>query len=125
MSSVTVKRRRQRDPMSAEAVAMVAERFRILGEPFRIRILQALEAGEKNVSELVAALGSTQPNVSKHLRILQESGIVGRRQQGTLVFYEISDPSVFDLCDVVCSSVREMLTSRARVGDELARGVRG
>jgi ArsR family transcriptional regulator len=116
--------RRRHEPLSPEAVALVAERFRILGEPVRIRILQVLQDGERNVSDLVAAIGSTQPNVSKHLRILQESGIVARRQQGNLVYYEIADPSVLDLCDAVCSSVRETLSARARVANELQRGIR-
>ena len=113
--------RRQRRDLSPEAVEIIAERFRILGEPLRIRIIQALESGAKNVSELVAAVGSTQPNVSKHLRILQESGVVGRRQEGNLAYYSIADPSVIELCDAVCSSVGERLSSRLRVATELRR----
>ena len=58
---------------------VIRERFRILGEPLRIRLLQALIEKERTVGELVELVGSTQPNVSKHLRILQEAGIVGRR----------------------------------------------
>lgn len=100
---------------------MIADRFRILGEPLRIRILQALEPGERNVSELVAEVGSTQPNVSKHLRILQESGIVGRRQEGNLAYYSIADPGVIELCDAVCSSVGDRLSARARLAAELSR----
>src|SRR5919206_4450035 len=106
--------RRRREALSAEAVELIAERFRILGEPIRIRILQELESGERNVSELVAAIGSSQPNVSKHLRILQESGVVGRRQEGNNVYYAIADPAVLDLCDAVCSSVAERLTAAAK-----------
>src|SRR5947209_6322869 len=107
MSRMAARNRRRRDPLPAEAVELIAERFRILGEPIRIRIIQELEAGEKNVGELVAAVGSSQPNVSKHLRILQESGVVGRRQEGNNVYYTIADPAVLDLCDAVCSSVRD------------------
>jgi DNA-binding transcriptional ArsR family regulator len=113
--------RRQRRDLSPQAIEIIAERFRILGEPLRIRIIQALESGPKNVSDLVAAVGSTQPNVSKHLRILQESGVVGRRQEGNLAYYSIADPSVIELCDAVCSSVGAQLTSRARLATELKR----
>ena len=113
--------RRQRRDLSPQAIEIIAERFRILGEPLRIRIIQALESGPKNVSDLVAAVGSTQPNVSKHLRILQESGVVGRRQEGNLVYYSIADPSVIELCDAVCSSVGAQLTSRAQLATELKR----
>jgi DNA-binding transcriptional ArsR family regulator len=111
------------ESLSPEAIELVAARFRILGEPIRIRILQSLQEGEKNVSELVSAVGSTQPNVSKHLRILQEAGIVGRRQAGNSVYCFISDDSVLSLCDAVCGSVRDHLTSSARLADELGRGL--
>lgn len=110
-------------PLSPAAIDMVAARFRILGEPLRIRIIQELQAGEKNVSELVAAVGSTQPNVSKHLRILQEAGIIGRRQDGNLVYCYITDDSVLHLCDAVCSSVGERLSRDARLAAELNRGI--
>src|SRR5690242_11396758 len=113
--------RRQRRHLSAEAIDMIAERFRILGEPLRIRIIQTLEEGEKNVSELVSAVGSTQPNVSKHLRILQESGVVRRRQDGNLAYYSIADPGVIELCDAVCSSIGDRLSARARLAAELNR----
>ncbi len=112
------------EPLSEAAVEMVAGRFRTLGEPLRIRLIQALQAGEKSVTELVAAVGSTQPNVSKHLRILQEAGIVGRRQEGNLVYCFIADDSVFDLCDAVCSSVGDRLTRDAKLAAELNRGMR-
>lgn len=110
--------------LSAEAVELVANRFRILGEPVRIRVLQALQGGRKNVTELVATVGSTQPNVSKHLRILQDSGIVGREQVGNNVFYFIADESVLDLCDAVCGSISDHLAQGARLAEELGKGVR-
>ena len=112
MVCMAARTRRRRDVLSPEAVELIAERF---------RILQELENGERNVSELVAAVGSSQPNVSKHLRILQESGVVGRRQEGNNVYYAIADPAVIDLCDAVCSSVRERLTSAAKLAAELGR----
>lgn len=108
------------EALSPEAVDLVAARFRILGEPVRIRILQTLQEGEKNVSELVSAVGSTQPNVSKHLRILQDAGMVGRRQEGNSVYCYISDDSVLDLCDAVCGSIRQRVAATAKLF-----GVRG
>lgn len=110
-----IMRRMGKAKLSPEAVELVAGRFRILGEPVRIRILQALQEGELNVSELVAAVGSTQPNVSKHLRILQEAGIVGRRQQGNNVYCYIADESVMDLCDAVCGSLRTQAEATAKM----------
>ncbi|HUR80918.1 MAG TPA: metalloregulator ArsR/SmtB family transcription factor, partial [Thermoanaerobaculia bacterium] len=98
---------RKHAPLSPEAVELVATRFRTLGEPIRIRLLQALQGGERNVTELVAAVGSTQPNVSKHMRILPDAGLVGRRQEGNSVYYSITDPTIFALCDAVCRSVGE------------------
>jgi len=108
-------------PLSNELMGLVAERFRILGDPIRIHLLQEMQAGEKNVSELVAAVGSTQPNVSKHLRILQEAGIIGRRQVGNNGYYFIADAGVFELCDAVCTSLRARLAAQSQVMAELER----
>jgi DNA-binding transcriptional ArsR family regulator len=93
--------------MSDKMLDLVARRFRTLGEPYRLRILQELELGERSVGELVAALDGNQPNVSKHLQILFDAGLIGRRREGTSIFYAISDPMVFKLCALVCSSEAE------------------
>jgi DNA-binding transcriptional ArsR family regulator len=114
-------KKRTHEPLSVEVVELVAARFRILGEPIRIQLLQALQPGERNVSDLVGAVGSTQPNISKHLRILQDAGLVSRRQDGNSVYYSITDPTVFALCDVVCSSIRARLMQSASLADELRR----
>ncbi len=114
-------RRKRHAKLSPQAIDMVAARFRVLGEPVRVRILEELRDGEKNVSELVAAVGSTQPNVSKHLRTLQEAGLVARRQEGNQVYCHIDDPSVFDLCDAVCTSLSQRLVRDARLAPELHR----
>ncbi len=105
--------------MTPEALELVAVRFRAMGEPLRLRILQKLENGEQSVSALVAEVGSTQPNVSKHLKILQESGLVKRRQQGSNAYYSIADVMVFELCEMICSRLRERL--EAQVGALKAR----
>jgi len=115
---------RRHEPLSVEAVELVAARFRTLGEPVRIHVLQVLRSGERNVTELVAAVGSTQPNVSKHLRILQSAGLVARRQDGNNVYYSIADPTVFDLCDVVCGSIGARLQQHASLAAELRRRAR-
>ena len=88
--------------MSDKMLDLVARRFRTLGEPYRLRILQELERGERSVGELVDALDGNQPNISKHLQILHEAGLVGRRREGTSVLYAISDPMVHKLCALVC-----------------------
>lgn len=90
--------------MSDKMTELVARRFRTLGEPYRLRLLQLLQSGERNVGDLVAGLDGNQPNVSKHLQILYEAGLVGRRRAGTTILYSISDPMVFQICDLVCKS---------------------
>jgi DNA-binding transcriptional ArsR family regulator len=108
--------------MTREALELVAVRFRAMGEPLRLRILQQLEGGERSVSALAESVDSTQPNVSKHLKILQDADLVKRRQQGTSVYYSIADETVLELCDLVCSRLRDRL--EAQVG-ALKKGIRG
>lgn len=93
--------------MSPKVVGFVAQRFKVLSEPLRLQILQHLARGESSVSEITNAVASTQPNVSKHLRILQDGDLVARRQVGNTVYYRIADDSVFELCQLVCGSLRE------------------
>lgn len=123
MACVVGAAKKRRPQLSMAAIEMIAARFRILGEPLRVRIIQELEAGEKTVSQLVKAVGSTQPNVSKHLRLMQEAGVIGRRQEGNLVYCYVSDDSVLRLCDAVCSSLGERLSRHAKVAEELNRGM--
>jgi len=99
--------------MTPESITLVAERFKVLSEPVRLRILQALESGEQSVGALAEALETTQPNVSKHLKTLQNAGFVSRRQEGNTAWYTIVDPSVYELCDLVCSSLRERFSTQA------------
>lgn len=96
-----------------EALPLVANRFKVLAEPLRLRILQSLETGELSVNEITEAVESTQSNVSKHLKLLQDTGLVGRRQEGNTVYYSIADESVFALCDLVCNSLRDRLNLHA------------
>jgi DNA-binding transcriptional ArsR family regulator len=93
--------------MTDATMDLVARRFRTLGEPFRLRILQQLQIGEKTVGELVEDLDGNQPNISKHLQLLYDAGLVSRRRDGNSVFYSIGDPMVFELCHLVCHSEAE------------------
>lgn len=101
--------------MTPEAIELVAERFKILSEPLRLRILQTLQEGETSVGEITLFTGASQPNVSKHLKMLQSAGMVHREQRGNTVYYSIADESIFQLCDVVCGSLGEHLRSQARL----------
>jgi DNA-binding transcriptional ArsR family regulator len=105
--------RRERPALPPEALELVAARFKVLAEPLRLRILQALETGEMSVTEIAKAVKSTQPNVSKHLRLLQDAGLIVRRQEGNLIYCSIGDEKVFELCEVVCSSLRQRFASQA------------
>ena len=96
-------------PLPEPLIELVAQRFRVLGEPMRIRLLDWLRDGEATVGELQEALGATQQNVSKHLGILASAGMVSRTKQGNRAVYAIIDPSVFDLCNQVCGGVRRQL----------------
>ena len=96
-------------PLSDELVALISRRFRAIGEPMRIRLLDRLRDGEATVNELAEALGASQQNVSKHLGLLAEVGIVGRRKAGNHVHYRIVDEGVFALCEQVCGSLRAQL----------------
>lgn len=93
--------------LSEKTLELVAERFRVLGDPVRLRLLQALEPGEKSVADLVEETGAGQANVSKHLQLMLRAGVVQRRREGLFVYYSIRDARVFQLCDVVCGSLAE------------------
>jgi DNA-binding transcriptional ArsR family regulator len=90
-------------------VELIAKRFRVLGDPLRITLLDRLRDGEATVSELREATGASQQNVSKHLGVLLEAGIVRRAKRGTSSVYSIADEGVFDLCEQVCGGLRRQL----------------
>ena len=101
--------------MSAEALELIAERYRALGEPNRLRLLIALEQGEQCVGDLVESTSLTQANVSRHLGALVQSGILARRKAGLQVFYRVADPGIFEMCDHVCGSLAKRLAAQAGV----------
>ena len=108
-----VDRMAKKAPLTGEALEHVARRFAVLAEPMRLRLLQALFAGEMNVNALVEETGGTQANISRHLQTLTQAHILSRRKEGLQVFYAISDPSIFKLCELVCGSLEKQFTKQA------------
>lgn len=97
-----------------ELLEHVAERFRVLGDATRLSIIRTLlDEGELNVGELVERLGSSQANVSKHLRTLATARIVARRPEGTAAYYSVVDPSLMPICSIVCGRLREQVAQDA------------
>ncbi len=105
-------------PLPDALVELIAQRFRVLGEPMRIRLLDRLRDGEATVHELQEATGASQQNVSKHLGVLHAAGLVHRTKEGNYARYSIADEGVFRLCDQVCGGLRQQLTEL----DALLRG---
>lgn len=97
------------------ALQHVAKYFKALAEPMRLKVLNALQDGEKNVSQLTEMSGGTQANISKHLSMLDQYGLVKRESRGTCVFYSIADPSVYALCELVCGQIGARLNSEADI----------
>jgi DNA-binding transcriptional ArsR family regulator len=87
--------------LSEEQLEQVALRFRLLGEPMRLRILQAVCHKPRTVNEVVKAVGATQANVSKHLALLAGAGILSRRKEGQSVYYGMKDQLAMKLCALV------------------------
>lgn len=98
-------------PLPEPLVELIAHRFRVLGEPARIRLLDALRGGPASVGALAARLGLSQQNTSKHLGVLAGAGLVARTRAGNSAVYAISDPTVFTLCEVVCDAMRDRVAT--------------
>jgi len=88
-----------------EALVQVAAYFQTLSEPTRLALLNLLRDSERNVGELAQATGFTAANVSRHLALLTQHGLVARESRGTSVYYRIADESVYALCDLVCGNL--------------------
>ena len=91
--------------MPPEALEYVAQYFRVLGEPTRLRILNILSGRQLSVGEIAEQVDSSMANVSRHLAQMAGRGLVTREQHGSSVFYQISDPIVDELCELVCNSI--------------------
>lgn len=98
--------------LTDEALEMIAARFKLLADPMRLKILHTLGEDELNVGEVVESTGGGQANVSKHLGILLEAGIVARRKEGLNAFYSIADETIFALCETVCSRLEDQFSAR-------------
>ena len=96
-------------PLPEPLAELIAQRFRVLGEPMRIKLLDCLRDGQATVQELQEATGASQQNVSKHLGVLASAGLVARRKEGVYSRYEIADEGVFQLCEQVCGGLRRQI----------------
>jgi DNA-binding transcriptional ArsR family regulator len=110
-------------PIPADLVELIARRFQLLAEPSRIRLLDRLRDGEASVRELADELEMNQQNVSKHLGLLADGGVLARRKDGTQVHYRIADDGVFDLCEQVCGSLEQHLRGLAALVDGFAPAI--
>ncbi|HVN61035.1 MAG TPA: metalloregulator ArsR/SmtB family transcription factor [Gaiellaceae bacterium] len=108
-------------PVPNDLAELIARRFRVIGEPMRIRLLDRLRDGEATVNQLTEALGASQQNVSKHLAVLADVGIVSRRKDGNRVYYSVVDESVFALCEDICGSVQRQLASLSDLMQSVAQ----
>lgn len=110
--------------LSPLALDLIASRFRALSEPVRLRLLNLLMQGEHTVGQLVEASGSGQANVSKHLAVLRDAGMVGSRKEGLTTVCFIADEIVKELCEMMCSRLREEMEGKAAAlsFDSKARG---
>ena len=102
------------DTVPPEVVQQVAEYFSVLSEPMRLRILNLLRDGEKCVQELVDDTQTSQANVSKHLKVMLQAGILRRRTEGTSAYYSVSDDLIFDLCGMVCDRIASRIEEQAQ-----------
>ena len=104
-----------RHKLTPDLLALVAERFKVLAEPARLAILNALQAGEMTVSELTETTGLGQANASKHLQLLHSAGFVKRRKDGLFTYYGVADTSVFKLCDIMCGRLDAESATRRKI----------
>ncbi len=96
------------------ALSQVADYFKVLSELSRLQVLCALKSGSKNVTEIMEETGLGQANVSKHLKILAQAGIVSRTPQGVSVYYEIAEPLIFELCELVSDRLSNRLEAQSQ-----------
>ena len=100
--------------LSAVALDLIAQQFRALSEPVRLRLLSALMHGEQNVSQLVKATGTGQANVSKHLAILKNAGMIATRRERLATMCSIADPVIYQLCEIMCTKLKAEHAERGR-----------
>ncbi|MBD2354954.1 helix-turn-helix transcriptional regulator [Tolypothrix sp. FACHB-123] len=94
----------QTDPA---VIMAIADYFKVLSEISRLQILMCLKSGPMNVMDIAEATGLGQANLSKHLKVLTQAGLVSRQTKGTSAFYTITDPMIFELCDLACDRISQ------------------
>ncbi|HEY9688417.1 MAG TPA: metalloregulator ArsR/SmtB family transcription factor [Coleofasciculaceae cyanobacterium] len=102
------------DPLIPEVLTSIADYFKVLSEVSRLQILCCLRSGAMNVMELTEATGFSQANLSKHLKIMTQAGILSRQPKGVSAYYEVVDPKVFVLCESVCDGIGDRLRQQAQ-----------
>lgn len=105
--------------LSDELLVRIADRMKAIADPTRLKILHSLEEGEVCVGDLAELVGGSQANVSKHLAVLRQAGLVRCRRDGMNVCYAVADESVFDVCRLVCDA---LVSQADRAAEELRRG---
>lgn len=107
-----------------EALHQVAAYFQALSEPTRLQILNLLRQGERNVGEIAQACGFTSANISRHLSVLMQQGLVAREARGSAVYYSIADESVYALCDLVCGNIGRQMERVAAQRSSFLKGAK-
>lgn len=105
---------RSAETVPSEIVQQVADYFSVLSEPMRLRILNLLRDGEKCVQDLVEATETSQANVSKHLKVMLQAGMVNRRSEGTSAYYSVADDLSYELCNLVCDRLASRIEEQAK-----------
>lgn len=105
---------------SPETLGLVADYFKVLSEVSRLQILNCLREKPMNGKQLSEVTGLGQANLSKHLKVLNQAGILKREQKGVSVYYRIKDPMIFDLCELVCGTISNELQERAQSFNQLS-----
>jgi DNA-binding transcriptional ArsR family regulator len=115
VASATLRRGRAKPVLSREGLELLATRFRALGDATRLALLQAMFERERTVQELASTTETSPANASKHLALLLEQGLVGRRREGLFTYYRIADPTLEPLCRLVCDSLAERHETRRAI----------
>jgi ArsR family transcriptional regulator len=113
-----------REPIPEELLDLIATKFRMLSDTTRLAILRTLMEGESSVGAIVAQTGRTQANISKHLKMLHDGGLISRRKEGLQVFYRLDDAVVAELCHLVCDHILKDLEAQWKRQKKLLSGKR-
>jgi DNA-binding transcriptional ArsR family regulator len=107
--------------ISPIVLAQIADYFKVLSEVSRLQILNCLRSGAKSVTEIVNATGLSQANTSRHLKVLMQAGMISRQAQGVSVYYQIGDPLIFELCELVCDRLATRLLEQTKQLEQLKK----